>query len=118
MEGLNFQAVTTDRFDNLLNKMNSVVTHWKPELNEVLVGTIKQWSSFEHSLYGVQDTVIVQTPIGEQVSVVLSAYLKKALKLQNATLGDAIAIRFNGVGSSKYGTSFNQYQVIVDKGAN
>ena len=87
--------------------------HWKPVVGETIAGVIVGMGSFNHRLYGLQRTVLLETEIGV-VSVITSKYIQKAFENQNAEQGDLCAITFQGQGVSN-GHKFNKYAVIVEK---
>ena len=47
----------------------------------------------------------------------LNAWLRQNLKAQSLALGDLVAITYHGKKTTRTGTEYNAYGVIVDKGA-
>jgi hypothetical protein len=95
------------------NEQLSEVKVWKPQEGESIAGEIVGHSSFTHQVYGVQDTVLLDT--GEGVfSVILSKYLRSVLAARGAAQGDLVAIKFCGQEKGKHGF-FNRYNVILER---
>ncbi len=105
-----------DRFNNLRQLIATKPTHWKPSEGETLIGELIRWETF-HNQFGEQYAAIIKSDADDYFSVALNEYLKKALKLAEAAIGDAIAIVYEGKGNSQFGTSYNKYQLIISKGA-
>jgi len=88
---------------------------WRHEVDTPLLGTIKEFSQFEHNRYGTQDTVIVERESGELVSAILNGYLSTGMQIQQAEVGDLVLIQLQGKERSNNGSMFNKFTLIVDK---
>lgn len=88
---------------------------WKYEKGNDLEGRIIAFDSFEHNLYGMQNTVIVQHDSGKLYSAFLNPYLKTGMQLQNAEVNDRVKIQFQGQERSSSGHSFNKFRLEVTK---
>jgi hypothetical protein len=95
------------------NEQLSEVKVWKPQEGDCIAGAIVGHSSFVHQVYGVQDTILLETLEGV-FSVILSKYLRSVLAAQGAVQGDLVAIKFCGQEKGKHGF-FNRYNVILER---
>ena len=93
----------------------SAIRLWTHELNQPLIGTIIRFDEFEHPGYGTQQTVIVERDNNEVVSAILNPYLQKGMAMQDGEIGDLILIEKQGQEQSKYGKTFNKFQLVIDK---
>ena len=94
---------------------NPAIAFWKYELNNPLIGTIKDFGGFHHANFGSQETVIVELESGEVVSAILNPYLSEGMRMRNAQVDDLIYLDFLGKENGKYGKSDNKYNLIIDK---
>lgn len=90
-------------------------TFWKYEQGNDLEGKIVAFDSFQHDLYGLQNTVIVQHDSGELFSAFLNPYLMTGMQLQNAEINDGIVIKFQGKERSSSGHSYNKFMLEITK---
>lgn len=90
-------------------------TFWKYEKGNDLEGKIVAFDSFQHDLYGLQNTVIVQHDSGKLYSAFLNPYLMTGMQLQNAEVDDKLKIQFQGKERSSSGHSYNKYHLEVTK---
>ena len=100
---------------NTTMNRNTFPTFWKYAVNKPLIGRISDFDSFEHDLYGKQETVIVELKSGELVSAILNDYLINGMRCQNGAIGDLIRIDFQGKERSKNGKTFNKFNMIIQK---
>ena len=91
------------------------VRFWSHEVDIPLIGTILDFSGFEHARYGHQRTVIVEREGGEIVSAILTNYLDKGMTLKEAEIGDRVYIEKKAIETSKHGNQFNKFIFAVDK---
>jgi hypothetical protein len=100
-------------YEQILEQLNvEQFTLWKPQIGESLVGEIIAWTNFTHHAYGLQDAMLLDTPSG-RVSVALNQYLKTGLRNGKARIGSLVAIRFVGIGVSKFGTNYNELKLFI-----
>jgi hypothetical protein len=95
--------------------LSSDIQFWKYEEHQPLMGEIVGFDAFEHPRYGTQPTVIVQRDTGEVVSAILTDYLQKGMAMQNGEIGDLVLIEKQGQAQSKYGNTYNKFQLVIDK---
>ena len=88
---------------------------WTHEIGKPLIGQIKGFSNFQHSRYGLQDTVIVELESGELVSAILTDYLVEGMQRQNAKINDFVLIELLGKDLSRSGNAFNKFSLQVVK---
>jgi len=97
------------------NVASSLPAIWTHNVETPLLGTIKEFSQFEHDRYGTQDTVTVERESGELVSAILNGYLSTGMQIQKAEVGDLVLIQLLGKERSNNGSMFNKYTLIVEK---
>lgn len=95
--------------------LSSDVRYWTHEPYQPLIGTILSFGEFEHAAYGTQQTVIVEREDGEVVSAILTPYLQNGMEMQRGDIGDSILIVKQGQERSKYGKTFNKFQLVIEK---
>lgn len=88
---------------------------WKHEVGNPLIGTIRGFSSFEHDLYGPQETVIVELESGERVSAILNNYLSNGMQMKHAEVNDLVLIQLLGKEKSSNGATFNKFNLVIEK---
>ena len=88
---------------------------WTHEIDKPLIGTIKEFSQFEHDRYGTQETVIVELESGERVSAILNSYLSTGMHIQHAEVNDSVLIQLLGKERNSHGTTFNKFSLVVEK---
>jgi hypothetical protein len=88
---------------------------WKHEIGNPLIGTIRDFSNFEHDRFGTQETVIVELESGEQVSAILTPYLSTGMKIKHAEAGDLVLIQLLGKEKSPNGSVFNKFNLVIEK---
>jgi hypothetical protein len=109
-----------DRFAELRAISNGAATSmrpifWQHEVDKPLIGTIKDFSNFQHDRFGQQNTVIVELESGELVSAILTDYLSLGMQMQNAAVNDLVLIQLLGKHKSNNGNTFNKYNLVVRK---
>ncbi|MFZ4860394.1 MAG: hypothetical protein ACOYL3_28890 [Desulfuromonadaceae bacterium] len=90
-------------------------TYWNHEIDKPLIGTIKEFSTFQHDRFGQQDTVIVELESGELVSAILTPYLSSGMRMQNASVNDLVLIQLLGKDRINNGNTFNKFNLVVRK---
>lgn len=92
---------------------NSPVRNWNYEKDGNVMGTITGFSSFEHSQFGEQHTVIVRlADNNELISAFLNGYLQEGMRRKDAQVGDLILIQFLG---KQPGERFNRFYLEIEK---
>ena len=120
---VNFLQVKTmfDKFAKLraiesgqaIASTESNVRNWNFERDGNLMGTIINFNSFTHPMYGEQHTVRVRlAETDELVSAFLCGYLQEGMRRQQAAVGDLILIMFFG---KQAGERFNRYHLEIEK---
>lgn len=95
--------------------LSSDLRYWTHEPHQPLIGTILSFDEFEHPQYGTQHTVIVERENGEVVSAILTDYLQRGMEIQGGDIGDLVLIEKQGQERSKYGKTFNKFQLVIEK---
>lgn len=91
----------------------SDVKYWNFERDGSILGTIVEFGSFTHKVYGEQHTVIVRlADSGELVSAFLNGWLQEGLHRKRAAVGDLILIQFLGM---RPGERFNRFYLEIEK---
>ena len=113
---MNALQTTSERFAALRQKVEEpVIETWAPsQVGDTLIGEIIG-SRTATGAFGPQKQVTVRTESGEIVGVWLSHWLVSQLQTQNASAGDLIALRYEGLKLSQRGTRYHGYSLIVDK---
>ena len=89
------------------------VRFWSYERDGNILGTIIEFNSFMHQLYGEQHTVTVRLAESDElVSAFLSDWLQEGLSRKQAAVGDLILIQFFG---RQAGERFNRYHLEIEK---
>lgn len=89
------------------------VRFWNYEKNGNIMGTIVDFNSFPHPVFGEQRTVIVSlADSNELVSAFLNDYLQEGLHRKQAVVGDLILIMFLGRQADE---RFNRYHLEIEK---
>lgn len=89
------------------------VRFWSFERDGNILGTIIEFNSFTHQLYGEQHTVTVCLAESEElVSAFLSGWLQEGMSRKQAAVGDLILIQFFG---RQAGERFNRYHLEIEK---
>ena len=89
------------------------VRFWNYEKNGNIMGTIVDFNSFPHPVFGEQRTVIVSlADSNELVSAFLSGWLQEGLHRNKAKVGDRILIMYYGM---RPGERFNRFRLEIDK---
>ncbi len=88
---------------------------WSFEKDGDIMGTIANFNSFTHPVYGEQHTVTVRlADSNELVSAFLSEWLQEGMNRKQAASGDLILIQFFG---KQAGERFNRYHLEIEKAA-
>ncbi len=91
----------------------SSVRFWNFERDGNVMGTITDFNSFTHSMYGEQHTVTVRlAKTDELISAFLNGWLQEGMSRKQATVGDLILIQFFG---KQAGERFNRYHLEIEK---
>ncbi|MGZ3767105.1 MAG: hypothetical protein ACXVA2_20750 [Mucilaginibacter sp.] len=86
---------------------------WDFERDGNIMGTIVEFYSFTHSVYGEQHTVIVRLADSDELaSAILSGWLQEGMRRKQAAVGDLILIRFLG---QQAGERFKRYHLEIEK---
>jgi hypothetical protein len=113
-----------DKFEKLraiesgqaISSTKSIVRNWKFEQDGNIMGTIIEFNSFTHQLYGEQHTVTVRlAETDELVSAFLCGYLQEGMRRKQAAAGELILIQFFG---KQAGERFNRYRLEIEKPQN
>ena len=89
------------------------VRFWNYEKDGNIMGTIVDFNSLPHPVFGEQRTVIVSlADSNELVSAFLSGWLQEGLHRKQAAVGDLILIMFFG---RQAGERFNRYYLEIEK---
>jgi hypothetical protein len=89
------------------------VRFWNFERDGNIMGTIIEFNSFTHQIYGEQHTVTVRLADSDElVSAFLSDWLQEGLHRKQAAVGDLILIQFLG---RQAGERFNRYHLEIEK---
>jgi hypothetical protein len=95
--------------------LSSDIAYWTHEQHKPLIGKILEFGEFKHDAYGPQKTVIVERENGDVVSAILTEYLQNGMFMQGGEIGDLVLIEKLGKEQSKYGKTFNKFQLVVQK---
>jgi hypothetical protein len=91
----------------------SNVRFWNFEKDGNIMGTIIEFNSFTHQLYGEQHTVTVRlAEPDELISAFLCGWLQEGMRRKQAAVGDLILIMFFG---KQAGERFNRYHLEIEK---
>jgi hypothetical protein len=91
----------------------SNIRFWSFERNGNIMGTIVEFNSFTHQVYGEQHTIIVRLAESDElVSAFLSDWLQEGMSRKQAAVGDLILIRFLG---KQAGERFNRFHLEIEK---
>ena len=91
----------------------SNVRFWNFERDGNIMGTIIEFNSFTHQLYGEQHTVTVRLAESDElISAFLCGWLQEGMLRKQAAVGDLILIQFFG---KQAGERFNRYHLEIDK---
>lgn len=91
----------------------SNVRFWNFEKDGNIMGTIIEFNSFTHQLYGEQHTVTVRlAEPDELISAFLCGWLQEGMRRKQAAVGDLILIQFLG---RQVGERFNRYHLEIEK---
>jgi hypothetical protein len=91
----------------------SNVRFWNFERDGNIMGTIIEFNSFTHQLYGEQHTVTVRLADSDElISAFLCGWLEEGMLRKQATVGDLILIQFFG---RQAGERFNRYRLEIEK---
>jgi hypothetical protein len=110
-----------DKFEKLraiesgqaISSTKSIVRNWKFEQDGNIMGTIIDFNSFTHPMFGEQHTVTVRLADSDElISAFLCGYLQEGMRRQQAAVGDLILIMFFG---KQAGERFNRYHLEIDK---
>jgi len=86
---------------------------WSFERNGNIMGTIVEFNSFTHQVYGGQHTIIVRLAESDElVSAFLSDWLQEGMSRKQAAVGDLILIRFLG---KQAGERFIRFHLEIEK---
>jgi len=89
------------------------VRFWSFEKNGNIMGTIFEFNSFTHPLYGEQHTVTVRLAESDElVSAFLNSWLQEGLSRKQAAVGDLILIQYFG---KQAGERFNRFHLEIEK---
>jgi hypothetical protein len=89
------------------------VRFWNYEKDGNIMGTIVDFNSLPHPVFGEQRTVIVSLAESDElVSAFLSGWLQEGLHRKQAAVGDLILIMFFG---RQAGERFNRYYLEIEK---
>jgi hypothetical protein len=89
------------------------VRFWSFERDGNIMGTIVNFDSFTHKLFGEQQTLIVRLAESDElISAILGDYLQEGMSRKQAAVGDLILIQFFG---RQAGERFNRYNLEIQK---
>jgi hypothetical protein len=107
-------ASMAERIAALKQQSEHSVELWQPEIGDRLIGKLIGTQKAVGT-YGENFQILVQGENGTIKATWLTVWLKDNLQVQNAMIGDLIALTFLGKKQGRTGREYNAYTLIIGK---
>jgi hypothetical protein len=115
-------TASSESLSKLLDMVDKDVIAWRPEVGDVVAGTLRDISDSSENEFGSYVILMIETPTGKLVNVhcfhtVLRRDIERRLQRGTLKTGDEIAIKYIGTAekSEKGKNAPELYRVVVNR---